>query len=145
MENMSRGKECKGKVPIQKLSRGLSPRAVRRLKRLPRLALSLAIAAHKDSGEVDAPSSVFFGTGWGALSETYDFLTRLFETDGQFPSPTDFVGSVHNAPAGQIAMQFRSTGANVTTTGGLFFRTVVDGGPALIRGEQRQPFSHRGG
>ena len=118
MENISRGKQCQGKVSIQKLSRGFSPRAVRRLKRLPRLALSLAIAAHEDSGEVDAPSSVFFGTGWGALSETYDFLTRLFETDGQFPSPTDFVGSVHNAAAGQIAMQFQSTGANVTTTGG---------------------------
>jgi 3-oxoacyl-[acyl-carrier-protein] synthase-1/3-oxoacyl-[acyl-carrier-protein] synthase II len=82
------------------------------------LALSLAIAAHEDSGKIEAPSSVFFGTGWGALSETYDFLTRLFETDGQFPSPTDFVGSVHNAPAGQIAMHFQSTGANITTTGG---------------------------
>ena len=91
---------------------------MRRLKRLPRLALSLAISAHEDSGKVDPPSSVFFGTAWGALSETYDFLTRLFETDGHFPSPTDFVGSVHNAPAGQIAMQFQSTGANVTTTGG---------------------------
>ena len=118
MENISRGKECKGMVPVQKMSEKLSPRAVRRLKRLPRLALSLAIAAHEDSGKVDAPSSVFFGTGWGALSETYDFLTRVFETNGQFPSPTDFVGSVHNAPAGQIAMHFQSTGANVTTTGG---------------------------
>jgi 3-oxoacyl-[acyl-carrier-protein] synthase-1/3-oxoacyl-[acyl-carrier-protein] synthase II len=105
-------------VPVQKMSEILPPRAVRRLKRLPRLALSLAIAAHEDSGQVDAPSSIFLGTGWGALSETYDFLTRVFETRGQFPSPTDFVGSVHNAPAGQIAMHFQSTGANITTTGG---------------------------
>jgi len=118
MENISRGKACKGMLSIQEISENLPPRVVRRLKRLPRLALSLAIAAHEDSGRADTPSSVFFGTGWGALSETHDFLTRLFETDGQFPSPTDFIGSVHNAPGGQIAMQFQSTDANVTTTGG---------------------------
>jgi hypothetical protein len=51
MENISRGKKCKGKVSIQELSRGLSPRAVRRLKRLPRLALSLAIAAQRFGGD----------------------------------------------------------------------------------------------
>ena len=91
---------------------------MRRLKRFPRLALSLAIAAHENSGEGDDPSAVFLGTGWGALSETSDFLTRLFETDEQFPSPIDFIGSVHNAAAGQIAMRFQATGANITMTGG---------------------------
>jgi len=54
----------------------------------------------------------------GALSETHDFLERLSKTDEQFPSPTDFIGSVHNAAAGQIAMQFKATGANLTMTGG---------------------------
>jgi 3-oxoacyl-[acyl-carrier-protein] synthase-1/3-oxoacyl-[acyl-carrier-protein] synthase II len=58
------------------------------------------------------------GTGWGALSETSDFLTRLFETNEQFPSPIDFIGSVHNAAAGQIAMRFQATGPNITMTGG---------------------------
>ncbi len=42
----------------------------------------------------------------------------MIETAEQFPSPTDFVGSVHNAAAGQIAMQFQATGANITMTGG---------------------------
>ncbi|MCP4682464.1 MAG: 3-oxoacyl-ACP synthase [Desulfobacterales bacterium] len=118
MENISDGQPCNGMLPIEELSKNLSPGKVRRLKRLPRLALSLAIAAHENSGRTDTPSAVFFGTGWGALSETFDFLTRLYETDEKFPSPTDFVGSVHNAPGGQIAMHFQSTGANVTTTGG---------------------------
>ncbi|MCP4669153.1 MAG: 3-oxoacyl-ACP synthase, partial [Deltaproteobacteria bacterium] len=118
MENISNGESCDGMLPIEDISKNLSPGKVRRLKRLPRLALSLAIAAHEDSGKADRPSSIFFGTGWGALSETFDFLTRLYETDEKFPSPTDFVGSVHNAPGSQIAMHFQSTGANVTTTGG---------------------------
>ena len=58
------------------------------------------------------------GTGWGALSETYDFLVRLKETEEQFPSPTDFVGSVHNGPASQVAIRYHATGANITTSGG---------------------------
>ena len=64
------------------------------------------------------PVAVSLGTAWGALSETHDFLRRLFETRQQFPSPTDFIGSVHNAPAGQIAMLLGAKGANVTTSGG---------------------------
>lgn len=118
MENVYAGKSCAGMLAIDEISKNLSPGKVRRLKRLPRLALSLAVAAHEDSGETDTPSSIFFGTGWGALSETANFLNRLEETDERYPSPTDFVGSVHNAPAGQIAMLFQAMDTNITTTGG---------------------------
>jgi 3-oxoacyl-[acyl-carrier-protein] synthase-1/3-oxoacyl-[acyl-carrier-protein] synthase II len=118
LARLSAGRSCKGMVPDSVISEGLSPRVIRRLKRLPRLTLSLATAAHADSGLSDTPSSIFFGTGWGALSETYDFLTKLFESDEQFTSPIDFIGSVHNAPAGQVAIQFGSLGPNITTTGG---------------------------
>ena len=118
LEALFRGKSCRGRVPAPVLSQGLSPREVRRLRRLPRLVLSLASAAHGDSQRPDTPGSVFFGTGWGALSETYDFLTKLFESGEQFSSPIDFVGSVHNAPAGQAAIRFGSKGPNITTTGG---------------------------
>jgi 3-oxoacyl-[acyl-carrier-protein] synthase-1/3-oxoacyl-[acyl-carrier-protein] synthase II len=58
------------------------------------------------------------GTGWGALSETGDFLNRLQETGYRFPSPMDFIGSVHNSPAGQIAMLLKAKGANLTAAGG---------------------------
>jgi 3-oxoacyl-[acyl-carrier-protein] synthase-1/3-oxoacyl-[acyl-carrier-protein] synthase II len=118
MKAVAAGKTCAGMLGIREISANLSAGDVRRLKRFPRLALSLAIAAHENSGEVDDPSAVFLGTGWGALSETSDFLTRLFETDEQFPSPIDFIGSVHNAAAGQIAMRFQATGTNITMTGG---------------------------
>jgi len=52
------------------------------------------------------------------LSETGDFLRGLFETDEKFSSPTDFIGSVHNAPAGQIALLTRAEGPNITVSGG---------------------------
>jgi len=112
------GGTCAGILDLKEISANLAADRVRRLKRFPRLALSLAIAAHENSSTDDAPAAVFLGTGWGALSETRDFLGRLFETDELFPSPTDFVGSVHNSAAGQIAMQFRAIGANITMTGG---------------------------
>jgi len=118
MHRLAEGKCCRGLLPVEKISEKIPPRIVRRLKRLPRLALSLAMAAHRNSGYPDSPSAVYLGTGWGAQSETYAFLTGLFESGERFPSPTDFVGSVHNSPAGQVALQYQSAGANITTSGG---------------------------
>jgi hypothetical protein len=117
---LAQNRSVAGKADLDLLSENLPPRLVRRLKRLPRMALSLAVAAHKNSGLAEKPASVFMGSGWGALSETCDFLTRLVESGEQFPSPTDFVGSVHNGPAGQVAIMFGATGANITTSGGDF-------------------------
>ena len=114
----SKGKSCKGLLPVSTISRNLSPRVVRRLKRLPQIALALADAVQQHSGTTGLPSSVFWSTGWGALSESYDFLQKLFASNEKFSSPTDFVGSVHNAAAGQIAIQYKVTGPNITTTGG---------------------------
>ncbi|MCP4629097.1 MAG: 3-oxoacyl-ACP synthase, partial [bacterium] len=117
-ERLRAGKGCQGLVNLAELPGKPLPKNVRRLKRLPRMALWLAANAHENSGIEDHPSSVFFGTAWGALTETSNFLTKLYESDEQFTSPTDFIGSVHNAPAGQVAMMFGSTGSNITTTGG---------------------------
>ena len=110
-------KQIKGLMNPDAMTMHLPPRVVRRLKRLPRMVLSLALSAHKNSGTSDSPASVFFGTGWGPLSEVYDFLKKLFESDEQFSSPTDFVGSVHNAAASQVAIWFKAKGPNVTMTG----------------------------
>ena len=118
MDAVAKGKTCQGVLNTGEITAKLSPAKVRRLKRFPRLALALATDACESAADNQTPEGVFMGTGWGALSETSDFLERLFETGEQFPSPTDFVGSVHNAAAGQIAMQFDARGANLTMTGG---------------------------
>lgn len=112
------GESCEGVFPTESISENLPPRLIRRLKRLPQMALALADSLKKNTVSFQPPSSVFWGTGWGALSETYDFLTKLFESNEKFCSPTDFIGSVHNAAAGQVAMYLKSKGANLTTTGG---------------------------
>ena len=113
------GSSVAGMAGLDIFSEKLPPRLIRRLKRLPRMTLSLALGAHEGSDLADPkPGSIFMGTGWGALSETYDFLTRLAESHEQFPSPTDFVGSVHNGPASQVAIMFDATGPNITCSGG---------------------------
>ena len=118
MEGLLAGDHVAGCVDVDLAAAPLEAKTIRRLKRLPRMALGLARSACNDATPAVAPASVFMGTGWGALSETNDFLDRLFATEERFPSPTDFVGSVHNSPAGQVAIMLGATGANITTSGG---------------------------
>ena len=118
IECLGHGEGVRGIVPSPEILKPLSEKYVRRLKRLCRMVLSLAISACKDNEKTDTPLAVYFGTGWGGMSETYDFLSKLYASEEQFSSPTDFIGSVHNAAAGHVAIRFQSTGPNVTTTGG---------------------------
>lgn len=118
VESLKQGQSVAGTAKLDLIAQALPPRLIRRLKRLPQMALSLAADARGETAPQENLDSIFLGTGWGALSETYDFLSRLAESDEQFPSPTDFVGSVHNAAAGQLAIRYGATGANITAAGG---------------------------
>ncbi len=139
LAGMAEDRHCRGRLDTAALCRNLPPRVIRRLKRLPQLALALATEAVSDRVDL-RPSSVFFGTAWGALSETNDFLQALFDSDEKFSSPTDFIGSVHNAPAGQIALMFDAKGPNITVSGGdtsfeqalLAAELLCDRRPALV-------------
>jgi len=144
MQKLQDGGACIGTLPLADISKSLPPREVRRLKRLPRIALALAMEARKNSNQDQGPSAIFFGTSFGPMSETYDFITRLYASNEQFTSPTEFVGSVHNAPAGMAAIMLGASGANLTLTGGdySFEQALIaasltatdDGGPLLVMG-----------
>ena len=135
LKNLNERKTCSGTLPLADISKNLPAREVRRLKRLPRLALALAKEASESSRLSQTPSCIFFGTSWGPLSETYNFLTKLYESNEQFASPTEFVGSVHNAPAGQVAMTLKATGPNITTTGGDYsFEQALLAASLTVRG-----------
>lgn len=111
---------CGGMLSDRDVCRRLPFRDIRRLKRLSRMALSLADSALSSMTGDHAPRSLILGTGWGGLSETYDFLSALLQLDSsnRYHSPIDFIGSVHNAPAGQVAIRYGIQGANITTVGG---------------------------
>jgi len=118
LKSISQGKECTGILLEKELTRNLPAKKVRRMKRLPKIVLSLGVEACENSSLEEKPGSLFFGTGWGSLSETFNFTTQLIDSADKFASPTDFIGSVHNASAGQAAIEFDATGPNITTTGG---------------------------
>jgi 3-oxoacyl-(acyl-carrier-protein) synthase len=115
---LSAGEKVAGRVPEASFDKAVPAAFVRRLKRLPRLVLALAQTAHVASGRNIPPDTISLGTAWGPLAETRDFLRKLFETEDRFSSPTDFIGSVHNAPAGQVALLLGAHGPNLTCSAG---------------------------
>ncbi len=116
-QRLAAGASAAGRLDERALVADLEPRAVRRSKRLPRMALALGqrVAGTPDASAVE---QIHFGTGWGPLGETHAFLDRLFASAQRLSSPTDFVGSVHNAPAGRLAIRHRARGPSATATGG---------------------------
>ena len=113
-----KGESLAGTIADKTLTDLLSLKKVRRMKRFSRLMLALAVLAGKNTSPGISPASIIGGTGWGSLSETWDFLSRLFAGNEKSSSPIDFVGSVHNAALGHVAMELGAKGANITTTGG---------------------------
>jgi len=107
-----------GLVPDAFFAKAAPAAFVRRLKRLPRMMIALAHSAHVASGRNVPPEVIAVGTAWGPLAETQDFLRKLFESGDQFSSPMDFTGSVHNAPAGQIALLLGCQAPNLTFSSG---------------------------
>jgi 3-oxoacyl-(acyl-carrier-protein) synthase len=118
MERFFRLESMAGTLDQKEIAKNLAAQKIRRLKRFPQMALALAAAALENSAPEHTPHSVFMGSGWGALSETCDFLEKLRSSKERFPSPIDFVGSVHNSAAGQIAIMHGAKGANITSSGG---------------------------
>lgn len=115
---LATGQHAAGFVPDIAFAKAVPTAFSRRLKRLPRLMLALAHNAHTASGETAPPEFVAVGTAWGPLAETRDFLRKLFDSTDQFSSPTDFIGSVHNAPAGQVALLLGAKAPNLTCSAG---------------------------
>jgi len=139
LDRLKKGGSAAGPVGQEPISSSLPPQSIRRLKRLPRLTLSLAKMAQKAGPGDLTPHAVFMGTGWGALSETHDFLARLAATSEQFPSPTDFVGSVHNGPASQVAIMFGATGPNITASDGDYSFEQALLAASLMMGDSSEP------
>ena len=140
MTRLIAGASVQGVLNFEALATHLPQRVVRRLKRLPRMALTLAVAACTGKDGIGPPHSIFFGTGWGPLSEAHDFLMKLYESGEQFTSPTDFIGSVHNAAAGQVAMQLQATGPNITMSGGDYSFEQALLTAILLNHESGKPF-----
>lgn len=87
------------------------PKAMKR--RAPRIWRMAHVAVSRIlEHTVISPKSIIAATALGALDETVNFLNGSF-TDG-FGSPRNFIASVHNSMAGNLAMSFGIKGPNLT-------------------------------
>ncbi len=94
----------------------LSPNQRRRLGRIHQMAILAARASHVPAPEQRV--AVALGTGLGCLAEGAAFIENYVAKDEAEPMPSRFPGSVHNAPAGQIAMDLGARALNSAPTAG---------------------------
>ena len=94
----------------------LPPNQRRRLGRIHQMAILAARASHVPAPEQRV--AVALGTGLGCLAEGAAFIENYVAKDEAEPMPSRFPGSVHNAPAGQIAMDLGARALNSAPTGG---------------------------
>lgn len=94
----------------------LSPNQRRRLGRIHQMAILAARASHTPAPEQRV--AVALGTGLGCLAEGAAFIENYVAKDEAEPMPSRFPGSVHNAPAGQIAMNLGARALNSAPTAG---------------------------
>lgn len=89
-----------------------------RAKRLPRLEhMALAAARQALASTTDLRRlALVFGTGYGGLTATRDFLEGVATRGPEFGSPLSFQQSVHHSPAGQISILLGSRGPSLTTS-----------------------------
>ena len=66
----------------------------------------------------DERLAVAIGTGLGCLGDAGAFIENLIAKDEREPMPARFPGSVHNAAAGQIAIDLGARGLNSAPTAG---------------------------
>lgn len=94
----------------------LSPNQRRRLNRMIQMALIAARGIH--SPDATKRVAVAMGTGMGCLEDGAVFIENLISKDENEPMPARFPGSVHNAPAAQMAIDQQARGPNSAPTMG---------------------------
>ena len=88
----------------------------RRLCRMVQMALIAARRSHPPRPAQRL--AVAMGTGFGCLEEGAVFIENLISKDEREPMPSRFSGSVHNAPAAQIAIDLGARAMNFAPTAG---------------------------
>ncbi len=94
----------------------LSPNQRRRLNRMAQMSLLAARRSH--APDPSQRVAIALGTGFGCLEEGAVFIENLITKDEREPMPARFPGSVHNAVAGQIAIDQGARGLNSAPTAG---------------------------
>lgn len=103
----------------------IPPMQLRRMSKLVRMSLAAARNCLNRTGTV-AADAIIMGTAFGCLADTEVFLKKMLEQEEQMLTPTAFIQSTHNTPAGQIALAISCRGYNNTfSQQGLSFESAL--------------------
>ena len=102
----------------------LTPNQRRRLSRLQQMAL--IAARHSHAPDPAQRVAVVIGTGLGCMEDAGAFIENLVTKDEREPMPSRFPNSVHNSPAGQVAIDQAAHGMNsAPTIGEITFESAL--------------------
>lgn len=106
--------------------------SLRRMSKITKMALMCGLTISKKTELVW--DGIIVGTGLGNLADTEKFLKQIAASGGGLNSPTAFTQSSHNTLSGQIALQFRNHGYNMThVQKGFSFENAL--GDAMIQSQ----------
>lgn len=116
--------ESHSKIQAPEYSNFISSNSLRRFS--PILKMSLAAAKHCFLESNREISGISVGTSLGCLFDTEKFLVAFLTSKSDTISPTAFIQSTHNTIAGQISLEFKNHGYNIThTQNSLSFETAL--------------------
>ena len=93
----------------------IKPMMLRRMSKAVKMGLYCSKKALLEA-EVEVPDAILVGTGQGCMQDTEKFMTNMLESEEGLLSPTSFIQSTHNTVGGQIALDLKCKGHNMTFT-----------------------------
>lgn len=91
----------------------IAPMQLRRMSKLVRMSIYTAATCLRHAA-IARPDAIVMGTAFGCLADTEAFLKKMLQQEEQMLTPTAFIQSTHNTPAGQIALSLGCQGYNNT-------------------------------
>ncbi len=105
---------------------------LRRMGRLVKMALISAVDCVNKAG-VKNPGGIISSSGWGCLTDTYEFLADITKEGDEPPWPATFINSTHNTPGGQIALYLECQNYNnVIVNGNTSFELALEDALMLL-------------
>ncbi len=105
---------------------------LRRMGRLVKMSLISAVDCMNKSGVKDL-GGIISASGWGCLTDTYDFLADITNEGDEPPWPATFINSTHNTPGGQIALYLGCQNYNnVIVNGNTSFELALEDALMLL-------------
>ena len=96
-------------------SKFIDLKQLRRMSRIIKMGVAAGSIALKEAN-VKVPNGIITGTGYGCLSDTGIFLSKMIENKEEALNPTPFIQSTHNTIGSQIALLIQCLGYNQTYT-----------------------------